>query len=108
MRPIEKTVAYTGAVTSDWWPLDINTPNQVTTISVNLLSGTVSYSVQYTNENVFDTTITPLAVAHPTAALTTATASQTASTTTLMRAVRLVIASGTGSVRVTVVQQSLA
>ena len=106
MRPIETTIIYPSATTTDWWPLDINTPNQVTTISVNLISGTVSYTVQYTNENVFDTTITPLAVSHPVAALVGATASQTGSTTTLMRAVRLVIASGSGSVRVTVTQQS--
>tara|TARA_R110000868_G_scaffold34941_1_gene125610 strand:- start:266 stop:538 length:273 start_codon:yes stop_codon:yes gene_type:complete len=87
-------------------PLDINDPNQVTTISCNLVSGAVTYSVQYTNEDIFDPDITPLAVAHPTAALTSATASQTASTTTLMRAVRVNTASGTGTLRVTVVQQS--
>jgi len=89
-----------------WWPLDIYNPNQVTSISCNLLSGTVSYDVQYTNENPFDADITQLVVAHPTAALTAATASQTASTTTLMRAVRVDINSGVGALRVTVTQQS--
>ena len=92
-----------------WWPLDIYTPNQVTTISCNILaSGTATYSVQYTNEDPFDTSITQLAVAHPTAALTSATTDQTAFTTTLMRAVRVNVASGSGQLRVTVVQQSTA
>jgi hypothetical protein len=93
--------------TGAWWPLDIYTPNQVTTISCNELAGAVTYSVEYTNEDPFDTTITQLAVAHPVAALTSATADQTAFTTTLMRAVR-VVTSGSGTLRVTVVQQSTA
>lgn len=92
-------------VITPWWPLDIYTPNQVTTISCNELAGAVTYSVEYTNEDPFDTSITQLAVAHPVAALTGATADQTAFTTTLMRAVR-VSATGSGSLRVTVVQQS--
>lgn len=92
-----------------WWPLDIYTPNQVTTISCNILaSGTATYSVQYTNEDPFDTSITQLAVAHPVAALTGASTDQTAFTTTLMRAVRVNVASGSGQLRVTVVQQSTA
>lgn len=90
-----------------WWPLDIYTPNQVTNISCNELAGAVTYSVEYTNEDPFDTNITQLAVAHPVAALTGASTSQTAFTTTLMRAVR-VVTSGSGTLRVTVVQQSTA
>lgn len=93
--------------TGAWWPLDIYTPNQVTNISCNELAGAVTYSVEYTNEDPFDTTITQLAVAHPVAALTSATDDQTAFTTTLMRAVRLVT-SGAGTLRTTVVQQSTA
>ena len=93
--------------TGPWWPLDIYTPNQVTTISCNELSGAVTYSVEYTNEDPFDTSITQLAVAHPVAALTSATTDQTAFTTTLMRAVRVTTA-GYGDLRVTVVQQSTA
>ena len=91
--------------TTPWWPLDIYTPNQVTTISCNELAGAVTYSVEYTNEDPFDTSITQLAVPHPVAALTGATIDETAFTTTLMRAVR-VTTSGSGSLRVTVVQQS--
>ena len=96
-----------GIATGDWWPLDIYVPNQVTTISCNILaSGSATYTVQYTNEDPFNTSITQLAVAHPAAALAGASTSQTASTTVLMRAVRVNVASGAGQLRVTVVQQS--
>lgn len=93
---------------TDWWPLDIYNPNQVTTISVNELGGAITYSVEYTNEDPFDTSITQLAVAHPAAggAFTNATTSQTHSTTTLMRAVRVNFSAGYGTARVTVTQQS--
>ena len=107
MRPIEQTLAVSGASTGPWWPLDIYTPNQVTTISANLLSGTANYSIEYTNEDPFNTSITQLAVAHPVAALTGATTSQTAFTETLMRAVRLNTASGSGTIRLTISQQSI-
>jgi len=92
--------------TGAWWPLDIYVPNQVTTISVNELAGAITYSVEYTNEDPFDTSITQLAVAHPAAAFASATASQTAYTDTLMRAVRVNFTAGSGTARVTVVQQS--
>lgn len=104
---VEVGGAAVGIGDGPWWPLDIYTPNQVTTISCNILaSGSATYSVQYTNEDPFDTTITQLAVAHPVAALTSASTDQTAFTTTLMRAVRVNVASGSGQLRVTVVQQS--
>ena len=88
-----------------WIPLDIYTPNQVTNISAKT-SGTVNYSVEYTNEDPFDNSIQQLAVPHPNASLTAASGDETQFTTTLMRAVRLVINSGSGSVRFTCVQQS--
>lgn len=98
---------YTQSGYTAWWPLDIYTPNQVTTISVNV-TGTINYSVEYTNEDPFDNSITQLAKAHPNAALTGGTADQTEFTTTLMRAVRFKVNSGTGTARVTVTQQSTA
>jgi hypothetical protein len=107
MRPIQKTIVVTGASTGDFIPLDIYARNQVTTISVNLLSGSANYSVEFTNEDPFDTSITQLAAPHPVAALTGASTSQTAFTDTLMRAVRLNTASGTGTLRLTITQQSI-
>lgn len=91
---------------TDWIPLDIYNPNQVTNISATV-TGTINYTVQYTNEDPFDYTIAQQVVSHPVAALVAATTSQTAgATTTLMRAVRFKVNSGDGSARVTIVQQS--
>jgi len=103
--------AAVGIGNGPWWPLDIYTPNQVTTISANILaSGSATYSIEYTNEDPFDLSITQLAVAHPASggAFTSASTDQTHFTTTLMRAVRVNVASGSGQLRVTVVQQSTA
>lgn len=105
--PTSATISVGNAVTgyTDWIPLDIYTPNQVTNISAKT-SGTVNYSVEYTNEDPFDRSIQQLAVPHPNASLTAASGDETQFTTTLMRAVRLKINSGSGSVRFTCVQQS--
>lgn len=92
---------------SAWMPLDIYTPNQVTTISASV-SGTVDYSVEYTNEDPFDNSFVHQAVAHPDSVFTTCAVDHTASTTVLMRAVRYVINSGDGTLRFTVTQQSTA
>lgn len=90
-----------------WIPMDIYTPNQATTVSA-VVSGTINYDIQYTNENPFDTSITPTAVAFPVAALGGATATQTGTTTTVMRALRYKVNSGSGTIRVTITQQSTA
>jgi hypothetical protein len=94
---------------SQWIPLDIYNPNQVTTISATV-SGTINYSIEYTNEDPFDHSFTHQAVAHPAAAgaFTAASTSQTHFTTTLMRAVRYKVNSGSGSIRLTITQQSTA
>lgn len=94
---------------SQWIPMDVYTPNQVTTISATV-SGTVNYSIEYTNEDPFDHSFVHQAVAHPAAggAFTNASTSQTHFTTTLMRAVRYKINSGDGSIRLTITQQSTA
>ena len=102
---VEAGVAQSGY--SQWIPLDIYTPNQVTTISATV-SGTVNYSIEYTNEDPFDHSFVHQVVAHPAAggAFTGASTSQTHFTTTLMRAVRYKINSGDGSIRLTITQQS--
>ena len=104
---VEAGVAQSGY--SQWIPLDIYVPNQVTTISATV-SGTINYSIQYTNEDPFDHSFVHQAVAHPASggAFTGASTSQTHFTTTLMRAVRYLINSGDGSIRLTITQQSTA
>lgn len=92
---------------SQWIPMDIYTPNQVITTSASV-SGTVNYSIEYTNEDPFDHSFTHQVVAYPASggAFTGASTDQTHFTTTLMRALRYKINSGNGSIRLTIVQQS--
>jgi len=90
----------------DWIPLDIYTRNQVTTISVTV-SGTINYTIQYTNEDPFNRSITQQAVDHPEANLVSETTDKTGFTQTLMRAVRWVVNSGSGTARITITQQSI-
>jgi hypothetical protein len=109
----ERVIAGTATVgigTGAWWPLDIYTPNQVTTMSINLLStATCTYTTEYTNEDIWNLAASDcLAVAHPVAAIASGSTDQTGFTTTLMRAVRFNVASGSGQVRVTLTQQSTA
>ena len=109
----EKVIVGTATVgigTGAWWPLDIYTPNQVTTMSVNLLStATCTYTTEYTNEDVWNLAAADcLAAAFPVAAIASGSTDQTGFTTTLMRAVRFNVASGSGQVRVTLTQQSTA
>ena len=92
---------------TDWLPLDVYTPNQVQTISTDV-SGTINYTWQYTNDDPFDTSITPVPYSHPTAGMVAATTDQIAGTTTQMRAVRLKINSGNGTARNVITQQSAA
>lgn len=109
----EEVIAGTAAVgigTGAWWPLDIYTPNQVTTMSINLLnSAACTYTTEFTNEDIWNLAAADcLAVAHPVTALASGSTDQTGFTTTLMRAVRFNVAAGAGQVRVTVTQQSTA
>ena len=104
---VEAGVAQSGY--SQWIPMDIYTPNQVITASATV-SGTVNYSLEYTNEDPFDHSFTHQAVAFPASggAFTSASTNQTHFTTTLMRALRYKINSGDGSIRLTITQQSTA
>ncbi len=92
---------------TDWIPLDIYTPNQATAISATV-SGAITYSVQYTNEDPFDRSIAQLAQPHPDGAVLGATASQTVQSVAVMRAVRFVQTAGSGTLLATITQQSTA
>lgn len=96
-------IRQTGATA--WMPLDIYVPNTQTAIQVDV-TGTIDYSVVYTIQDPFDTSITPIAIAHPTAGLTGGSTDVSGQTTVIMRAVRLLINSGSGTAKMTIVQQS--
>ena len=110
MRPIVVTVsnASGGAKNSNTLPLDHYISPFNTSLSV-LVTGTANYTVQYTFDRVQEPGWTPATgnwVNHP---------NLTAQTTTLdsnlaypAMAVRIVLNSGTGSVRFTVIQAGIA
>lgn len=90
-----------------WIPLDIYVKNQATDIQITEVAGTMTYSMVYTNDDPFDTSITHTEVAVD-STLTGATASVNVQSTKVMRAVKLKVASGSeGSLRVVITQQSV-
>lgn len=92
---------------TSWIPLDIYVKNQVTDIQVTEVSGTMTYSMVYTNDDPFDASITHTEVAID-STLTSATTSINYQSTKVMRAVKLKVASGSeGSLRVVITQQSI-
>lgn len=109
MRPVTVTTTDASAdpVASPPVPLDIYlNPFNVSLQAV--VTGTVDYDVQYTNDNIWDPAWDP-----DTANWTTytdfdgETTSQSHPTTDVVRAVRLLQNSGDGSVQLTIVQSGL-
>ena len=106
MRPMVSTVsdASGGAVTGNPLPLDYFISPFNITLSVQV-TGTVNYTVQYTFDDVQASTYTPASgnwIAHPN--LTTQTATLDSNLAYPATAVRIILNSGTGSVRFTVIQ----
>ena len=105
MRPVRLIISM--PTTTPWIPVDYLLPN--TNIGIflttsGLVSGTAS--VEITGDNVFDTTITPVAFAADAAALANATGNAKGAQTTPCRAVRVNgSVSATGSWILTVNQQ---
>lgn len=109
MRPIVQTLsdASGGAKTGNTIPLDVFISPFNTSLSVTV-TGTVSYTVQYTFDNVQASDWVAASgnwVDHP--SLTTKTASLDSNLAYPATAVRIVLNSGTGSVRFTVIQAGI-
>lgn len=112
------TAGTNGVGASQPLPLDIYVPNSRTTISVDV-TGSANFTVQYTNDNPYGdqdlamngyTVPTPNPqpwFSHPAAALVAGSTNVAGSTDIVMRAVRLLTNSGTGSLRMIVTQQSV-
>lgn len=99
-------VGTTGVGASQWIPLDIYLPFG-NTCSVDV-TGTVNYSVQVTDGDVFGDPSTVLnAIAYPGGALTSQTGDVTSNTAVAYRGLRLLTNSGTGSAVTRVTQQGL-
>lgn len=103
MRQI--VLSQTGAGTSTVAPLDIHGRPEISLQVV--VTGTVNFTVQQTLDNVFDSTITPTWVNHPDTALTAATANAQGNYAFVPAAVRLVVNSGSGTARLTIIQSGI-
>lgn len=100
MRPTSVTV--TNAATSAWIPVDYTQNNFNVGIHVDVTSGTPTWVVQTTADDIFDPTVTPTAIA-ALSPLDTGTTDEQGSITVPCRAVRLT-QSGTGVSKMTVIQ----
>jgi len=102
VRPI--VIAKTGSGSSATAPLDhYQSPFNVG-IGV-VVSGTVDYTLQHTFDDVFDASVTPTWFSHPTLASQTANADGNYAFP--VRAVKVLVNSGTGTATATVIQAGM-
>ena len=101
MRPTSVTVS--SATSSAWIPVDYTQANFTLGLQV-VQTGTATWSVQCTSDNIFDSTVTPAAIAAP-SPMDTGTTNEIGNLTVPVSAVRLNVSSWTsGDVTLTVVQ----
>lgn len=91
-----------GAKQSVALPLDIHGRPEIS-LQVSV-TGTVNWTVQQTLDNPFDSSITPDWFDHPDTNMVAQTVKRQGNYAYIPAAVRLVLTSGTGTVRLTVVQ----
>ena len=100
MRQI--VLSQTGAGTTATAPLDIHgRPDISLQVAV---TGTANYTVQQTLDNVFDTTRTPVWFDHPDTNLVAQTVNRQGNYAYVPAGVRLVVNSGSGTARLTIIQ----
>jgi hypothetical protein len=100
MRQIVLT--QTGAGTTQPAPLDIHGRPDISLQVV--ATGTVNWTVQQTLDNPFDTAITPTWFPHPDPNMVAQTVNRQGNYAYVPAAVRIVVNSGSGSARLTIVQ----
>ena len=99
MRPVYSTKTGTG--TSPWIPLDIT--QSLFNVGIGItISATATYTLEYTYDNIFDSTVTTVPFTN--AAIGTATGNKDTALTTPCTAVRLNVTANTGSVKLAVIQ----
>lgn len=99
MRP--QVIKKTGTGTSEWIPLDY----KQNPFNVGLgctINGTITYDIEHTFDDIWDTTITPVAFKHST--LVGQTANKDGNYAFPIRAVRINNTAGTGDVTLTILQ----
>lgn len=97
MRRVIKTV--TGAGVSAWLPVDFNNLPPNIGFAV-VISATATYTVEYTYDDIQNALVTP--TAFPSATVTAATANKDGSFLTPIAAIRLNVASSTGTATITI------
>lgn len=99
MRP--QIVSKTGTGTSAWIPVDhYQSPFNVGLGAV--VNGSVTYTIEHTFDDVFDTSVTPTAFAHST--LAAQTTNKDGNYAFPVRAIRINNTLGTGSTTLTILQ----
>lgn len=94
-----------GAKTSAALPFDIyNRPECSLQVVV---TGTANYTVQQTLDDIFDPAVTPTWFDHPDSNLVSATTNKQGNYAYIPAAARLVLNSGTGSAKLTVIQAGI-
>lgn len=94
MRPKKITVSAVAA--SAWLPVDYKQDPMNLAIGCVVVSGTATYSVEYTYDDVFDTTVTPVAFSLST--ITAQTTSKDGVINQPVRAIRLNVTAGVSPV----------
>ena len=104
MRPIIYTTPG-GAHTGTALPLDIHGRPEVSLQAD--VTGVVDYTIQQTLDDVFDTAVTPTWFDHPDTNLVSQTVDRQGNYAYIPRAVRIVQASGAGTVKFTIIQAGI-
>jgi hypothetical protein len=94
MRPKKITVSAVAA--SAWLPVDYKQDPMNLSVGCVVVSGTATYSVEYTYDDVFDATVTPVAFALST--ITAQTTSKDGVINQPVRAIRLNVTAGVSPV----------
>ena len=102
MRPI--VIAQTAAGSSASAPMNIHASPFNVGIGV-VVSGTVTYSIQHTFDDVFNSTVTPIWFTHPT--LSAQTANADGNYAFPVRAIKVLVTAGTGSATATLIQAGI-
>lgn len=104
MRQI--VISQTGAGTSVTIPLDIHGRPE---ISLQVaVTGTVNWTLQQSLDNPFDASITPTWIDHPDTNMVAQTVARQGNYAYVPAALRLVVNSGSGTARLTVIQAGIA
>ena len=103
MRPIVATLAAAG--TTPTLPLDIHGRPEIS-LQVDVLSGSPTWTIQQTVDDVFNSAITPTWINHPDTNMVGQTVDRQGNYAYLPSAVRLT-QTGAGSVRLTIIQAGI-